>query len=84
MSLSPALHPFRVFQPAKVRTIFWLTEPLGLGSGLASSPGNWWRNTLNPNELGESRITNFLDYTSSAERQFLPQVTNPQAFVNAS
>ena len=35
MSLSPASHPLSVFRPAKVRTIFWLAEPLGLGSGLA-------------------------------------------------
>ena len=35
MSLSPASHSLSVFRPAKVRTIFWLVEPLGLGSGLA-------------------------------------------------
>jgi hypothetical protein len=26
------LHPFDIFRPAKVKTIFWLVEPLGLGS----------------------------------------------------
>ncbi len=35
MALSPALHPLNVFRSAKVRTIFRLVEPLGLGSGLA-------------------------------------------------
>ena len=35
MALSPASHPLSIFRPAKVRTIFWLVEPLGLGSGLA-------------------------------------------------
>ena len=35
MSLSPASHPLSVFRPAKVKTILWLVEPLGLGSGLA-------------------------------------------------
>jgi hypothetical protein len=35
MALSPALHPLNVFRPAKVRTILWLIEPLGLGSSLA-------------------------------------------------
>ena len=36
MALSPALHPLNVFRSAKVKTIFWLVAPLGLGSGLAS------------------------------------------------
>ena len=35
MALSPALHPLNVFRPAKVRSIFCLIEPFGLGSGLA-------------------------------------------------
>src|SRR6476661_5892407 len=35
MALSPALHPLNVFGSAKVRTIFWFVEPLGLGGGLA-------------------------------------------------
>ena len=35
MSLSPASHPLSIFRPPKVRTIFGLLEPLGLGSGLA-------------------------------------------------
>ena len=36
MALSPALHPFNVFRSTKVKTVFWLVAPLGLGSGLAS------------------------------------------------
>src|SRR6266446_5083782 len=35
MALSPSFHPLNVFRSAKVRTIFRLVEPLGLGSGLA-------------------------------------------------
>ena len=35
MTLPPALHPLDIFRPAKVKTILWLVEPLGLGSGLA-------------------------------------------------
>src|ERR1700730_8584975 len=35
MALSPALHPLNVFRSAKVRTMFRLVKPLGLGSGLA-------------------------------------------------
>ena len=35
MALSPALHPLNVFRSAKVKTIFRLVDPLGLGSGLA-------------------------------------------------
>ena len=35
MTLSPALHPLDIFRPAKVKTIFWLIEPLGVGSGFA-------------------------------------------------
>ena len=38
MTLSPALHPADIFRPVKVKTVFWLIEPLGLGSGLAGLP----------------------------------------------
>jgi hypothetical protein len=43
---------------------------------------NWWHNTLNANELYEIAILNYR--TLRTKRQFLAQVTGPQAFVNAS
>ena len=43
---------------------------------------NWRHNTLNANKLYGERL--YQIHASSAKRQFLAQVAEPQAFVNAS
>jgi len=48
---------------------------------LAYLSRNWRHNTLNANELYEETLS---ACALSNKRQFLAQVTEPQAFVNAS
>ena len=45
---------------------------------------NWRHNTLNANELYEERQSDLTSLHVGSKRQFLAQVTEPQAFVNAS